>query len=209
MGYRFKRDESVTAGVRRIAREELDSVVTELSRAHARSRDEAIHEARKSVKKVRALLRLVRTEMGGAERKEGRTLRGAGRKLSDLRVASSVIESLEKLQKKYPDRLRRPVLDSIRRALRARKKEREERDDVASVLREIATRLKAASKRAKSWPLSTDGFPAIQSGLEEIFREGRAAFLKARKHPTAMNYHDWRKRLKDHWYHIRVLENAW
>ena len=31
----------------------------------------------------------------------------------------------------------------------------------------------------------------------------------AAKHPTAENYHEWRKRVKDHWYHVRLLESLW
>jgi hypothetical protein len=161
------------------------------------------------VKKVRALLRLVQSEMGNAYREESRTLRNAGNKLSELRDASSVIESLETLQQGYPRELRRPVFDSIRRGLLARKKEREQQEDVTAVLHKIATELKAAGKRAKGSPLATDGFPALESGLEEMFRKSRAGFAKAQKRPTPENYHEWRKRLKDHWYHIRVLENTW
>lgn len=209
MGYRLKRDESVTAGVRRIAHEELDEAVAQLSPARSKNRDDAIHEARKSVKKVRALLRLVQPEMGDAYREETRTLRDAGRTLSELRDARSVIESLEKLQQGYPNELRRSVFDAIRRGLLTRKKEREQQEDIPAVLRKIATELKAAGKRAKRWPLATDGFPALESGLEKMFRKSRAAFSKAQKRPTAQNYHEWRKRLKDHWYHIRVLESTW
>jgi len=209
MGYRLKKDESVTAGVRRIAREELDTAVAHLGHSQSKSRDEATHEARKSVKKARALLRLVQSEMGDAYREESRALRDAGRKLSELRDANSVIESLQNLQKGYPHELRRPVFDAIHRGLFARKRERETREDVTKVLHKIATELKASGKRAKTWPLATDGFPALESGLERTFRKSRAAFLKAQKRPTAENYHEWRKRLKDHWYHIRVLENTW
>lgn len=209
MGYRLKRDESVTAGVRRIAREEFDEVVAQLSRGQSKDWDEAVHEARKSVKKVRALLRLVQSEMGDAYQEETRTLRDAGRKLSELRDATSVIEILEKLQQGYPDELRRPLYDSVRRGLLKRKREREQREDAAAVLRKVATGLKTAGKRAKRWPLATDGFPALEAGLEKMYRKSRAAFSRAQKRPTAQNYHEWRKRLKDHWYHIRVLENTW
>jgi len=27
-----------------------------------------------------------------------------------------------------------------------------------------------------------------------------------RKHPHPENYHEWRKRVKEHWYHVRLLE---
>jgi CHAD domain-containing protein len=31
----------------------------------------------------------------------------------------------------------------------------------------------------------------------------------ARKHPDGENYHAWRKRVKDHWYHVRLLNDIW
>jgi CHAD domain-containing protein len=31
----------------------------------------------------------------------------------------------------------------------------------------------------------------------------------AQKDPRPENYHEWRKRVKDHWYHVRLLENVW
>jgi len=55
MAYRIKRNESVAEAVRRIAGEEIDSVASQLARSSGKRRDKAIHEARKSVKKTRAL----------------------------------------------------------------------------------------------------------------------------------------------------------
>lgn len=139
------------------------------------------------MKKVRALLRLVQPEMGDAYREETGTLRDAGRKLSELRDASSVIESLEKLQQGYPDELRRPVFDSVRQGLLTRKREREQREDVAAVLCKIATELKAVGKRAKRWPLATDGAEPQSFGDEKSAEPKSLADFekKARKHQAA------------------------
>ncbi|MBV9508459.1 MAG: CHAD domain-containing protein [Acidobacteriia bacterium] len=209
MAYRFKRDESVAHAIRRIARDELDSVVEQLGQAQNPKRDEAIHEARKSVKKLRALLRLVEPELGAVYRAETQLLRSVGRTLSELRDAGSVIESLDKLQQKFANRLHKPVINSVRRGLEVSKKQLEERDNVDSKLSGIAKKLKAAGKRVKKWPISQDGFPALEPGLEKTFRKGLAAFHQVEKHPSPENYHDWRKRVKDHWYHIRLLQNIW
>jgi CHAD domain-containing protein len=127
VSYRFQHDESVPESVRRIAREELDSTVGRLSQPRPAVRDEAIHEARKGVKKVRALLRLVQSVLGDSYRTEGRVLRKAGRTLSELRDASSVIEILNQLQEKYPRQLRQSVVVPIRRGLLDGKKRSEER----------------------------------------------------------------------------------
>ena len=31
----------------------------------------------------------------------------------------------------------------------------------------------------------------------------------AARHPRPEHFHEWRKRVKDHWYHIRLLEDVW
>jgi CHAD domain-containing protein len=209
VAYHFKRDESVPEAVRRIAREELESAADQLGRRRNGSHDDAIHEARKNVKKVRALLRLFRTELGGKYRTESRCLRAAGRKLSELRDAGAVIEILDTLKKKYPQELRGHKIDSIRRGLMVRKRHAEEEANLPRVLRRMEKSLKAARKRVKTWPIRTDGFAALEPGFEKTFRAVRATFGQAKKHPRPENYHEWRKRVKDHWYHVRLLENLW
>src|SRR5260370_36476169 len=67
MGYHFERNESVPEAVRRIAYEEADSAITYLRGKGRTSRDEAIHEARKNIKKLRALLRLAEPQLGATE----------------------------------------------------------------------------------------------------------------------------------------------
>jgi hypothetical protein len=61
----------------------------------------------------------------------------------------------------------------------------------------------------KAWPLQTDGFPAIAPGLRQTFRCGRKALVQVQDCPRPENYHEWRKRVKDHWYHVRLLEDLW
>src|SRR5205085_9409955 len=100
--------------IRRVAREELESTVEQLNRPGGKDLDEAIHEARKSVKKVRALLRLVQFELGDTYRKESNGLREVGSKLSEFRDAGAVIEILDKLKEQFPDEFEGRKLDSIR-----------------------------------------------------------------------------------------------
>jgi hypothetical protein len=73
----------------------------------------------------------------------------------------------------------------------------------------MAATLQAARKRTRKWPLQIDGFPAIAQGLEVTFGRGQRALERVKKRPRPENYHDWRKRVKDHWYHIRLLEDLW
>jgi len=77
---------SVIRGLKRVVRDEMKSAGTNLS--GGRNRDEAIHGARKSIKKVRAILRLVSAELGGAHERENARLRDVARRLPSFATYS-------------------------------------------------------------------------------------------------------------------------
>ncbi|MDH3264343.1 MAG: CHAD domain-containing protein, partial [Paracoccaceae bacterium] len=86
MAFQFERDDkTVQAGVRRIAREDVDAALAILDDASS-PLAERVHEARKAVKKLRGLIRLVRQGFAGYDA-ENAALREAGRSLSGLREA--------------------------------------------------------------------------------------------------------------------------
>ena len=69
--------------------------------------------------------------------------------------------------------------------------------------------LMEARERVDQWPLESDGFEAFEEGLRRGYRKGRNAFHGAQELPTAEHMHEWRKRVKDLWYHVSLLEEAW
>ncbi|MGC9950785.1 MAG: CHAD domain-containing protein [Bryobacteraceae bacterium] len=209
MPYHLKPGERVPAGVKRIAREEIEAAVRQLTGKGEADRDEAIHEARKSMKKIRGLLRLMRGELGEIYRQENTFLREAGFRLSQFRDARAMLEAFDGMRRKYRGELGRGRFASIRRGLIARKARAERQGGVENVLNGVAAALRQSDRRVETWPLAADGFAAIAPGFEATFRRGRKALARARKHPLAENYHEWRKRVKDHWYHIRLLEGVW
>src|SRR5690349_18209809 len=88
--------EPLATGIRRIARRQIDIEARGLKLDGDRHR--AVHEARKSIKKIRACLRLVKREFGRARfRQENRRLRNAGQKLGPLRDSEVQIKALDKL----------------------------------------------------------------------------------------------------------------
>jgi CHAD domain-containing protein len=209
MPYRLRASESVPEGIKRIVVEELDSATEQLSRNDHKGRDEAIHEARKSVKKIRGALRLVEPELGPTFRKENRRLRELGRKLSEFRDAAAIIETFDNVIEKHKESLQKNTLSSIRQALNKSKLETERTSHIARVVKEAISSFRATKKRINAWPLNSDGFRAIAPGLKTTFRRGRKGMAVAQKDPRPENYHEWRKRVKDHWYHVRLLENVW
>ena len=95
MAYRLERDESVVTGLRRVVTDEIESASEHLKGGKKVSRDEAVHEARKSIKKVRALLRLMRGELGETFDAENARLREIAHRLSELRDAVAIIGTFD------------------------------------------------------------------------------------------------------------------
>ena len=60
MGFRLKPDQAVSSEVRRIVLRQLDLAASELVSVGDPESDEAVHDARRRVKKIRAIIRLVR-----------------------------------------------------------------------------------------------------------------------------------------------------
>ena len=207
--YHLRPGEAVPAGIQRIVREEIESAVRQLCGSGAANRDEAIHEARKDLKKIRGVLRLMRPELEEIYRRENPFFRDAGLRLSQFRDAGVMVETFDALREKYRAGLGPGQLASIRRGLMRRKAQTEEQSGIEDVLREVAAALRRSSARVAKWTLAADGFEAIAPGLEVTFRRGRKALERARAHPAPESYHEWRKRVKDHWYHVRLLERLW
>lgn len=202
MAYRLRARESVRLGVRRVIREQIDNAVEELT--HGKDRDEAIHDARKCVKRSRGALRLVRFDLGKQFQQENAVFRDIGRRLSELRDSQALLEVLDDITKRY-----KHPLPSIRKGLEERKRRFEEATDIPGMVEQTIACLKQAREWMAHWPLHSNGFAAVAPGLGGTYRAGREAFAAAYADPTAANFHEWRKRAKDHWYHIVLLENLW
>ncbi len=208
MAYRLKTGEPVPEGVRRIVKEEVESA-TGLLRKESQDRDEAIHDARKSIKKVRGVLRIIRPELGRTFREENAHFRSVGRRLSRLRDAAALLEIFDQLARKFAGELASEDLTAIRRGLEGKKSKIDSHVDTAQVIERAAATLEAAGARAEDWPLEKDGFKVLAAGLKLTYRDGRTALKRAEKHGTDVAFHDMRKRVKDHWYQLRLLEGVW
>ena len=205
--YRIDPAQPVPDEVRRVARGRIDHAIDELRGTSDSTRAEAVHEARKDMKKLRALLRLVRDELGeDVYRRENDCFRDTARTLSGLRDAEVMLATLGGLERIYGElpgagsRLR-PGLVANRFRLSGASLQPASQAAIAS--------LTAACERVAGWPLHADGFEAFEGGLRRNYRRGRRGFKAAQELPSAEHKHEWRKRVKDLWYHVTLLQDAW
>ncbi len=196
--------------MRRIALARADSALERLREAE-RIDDPAarIHGARKDLKKLRAAVRLLRRELGdGLYRAENRRYRDAGRQLSAARDAEVKLRTLEALRERFPERLTPEAVGEWRGELEA-ERERAVADAHGGASIAIARdAVEAGRARIAAWPLRTDSWKLVGPGVERSYRRGRRAMRRAAESPGGENLHEWRKRAKDLWYHLRILEGA-
>lgn len=209
MAYRLKPHERIDREIKRVLKEEADAAAEQLRTAAKGDGAEAIHEARKSVKKIRAVLRLVRPELGGMYPQENARFREIGQKLSELRDAGAMVETVNGLRERYRDEVERQVWTGLHEMLLARKGKTEQAVGMQELLEKYPCDLEAVGGAIEDWPLRGKGFAVIAPGFEEAFRRGRKAMRMAQRKPTPEHFHEWRKRVKDHWYHVRLLGSVW
>lgn len=206
-GFRFDPGAAVPDEVRRVARGRIEHALDELGGKSNSTREEAVHEARKDMKKLRALLRLVRGEIGDRVYKaENAGFRDVARQLAGVRDADVMLSTLSELEGRYGE------LPGAGRKLRPALVAHRFRSSAAALSpasKAAAESLVEALERVEGWPLETDGFDAFEEGLGRIYRQGRRDFRAARKRPTPERMHEWRKRVKDLWYHLQLLQDSW
>lgn len=195
-------DRSATKALRRIARERLEDSVA-LVAADRMPRVALIHELRKNVKKTRAFLRLVRPVFD-AYATENAALREAGRMISGLRDADVLAQSFDSMAARIdmPPEAAAALRDRVIRPPAAK-------DDPDAVLNAHAAMIAEIAGRARKWKVAEAGFDAFETGLERSWTVAQKAMRAALAEPSGETLHLWRKRVKDHWYHARILQPVW
>jgi CHAD domain-containing protein len=209
--YYLKDSEPPAAGIERIALGRIQNALAELRGDGSETFAESVHEARKDLKKLRSVLRLIRDEIGDElYRRENERAREAGRRLSGARDAEVKLETVDALRKAGG---KMPTKATLRRYIYVLETERDEHSRAGEERRELTDRVTGEIEEARDavpeWPLQSEDWDLVGPGLERAYRRGRNRLADVRSDPSAENVHEWRKRVKDFWYHLRILKQLW
>ena len=206
MAYAFDlADLDTAAAVRRIAAEELTEALAELDDSKI-PEAELVHGLRKHVKKIRGLIRLVRPNFPGYE-VENAALRDAARGISGLRDAEVLRATLERIAAKAPPEAE-AALDHLRAAL-ASHQQGTRAGGGTEALAAFRVAVQGALLRVPDWKLRGKALNPLEDGLATTWEKAKKRERQALRDPGPETIHEWRKRVKDHWYQARLLSPIW
>lgn len=204
----FKEDFS--EGLKKLMIEECQTAITNIKNADSgEKKHEAVHEARKAFKKIRACLRLVRDEIDYYS-EENRYFRDLGREISEIRDATAHIEALKLLKKQYESELYKNSFAKLREQLLSR------RAEMSKVIFEKENRLgviyESVGKKIKKipdWPLDIESFEDIRPSIKRTYSRGLNGLEESSESGKIEDFHEWRKRVKYLRYQIDILNRLW
>ncbi|HEY4199572.1 MAG TPA: CHAD domain-containing protein [Devosiaceae bacterium] len=200
--FKFTRDDdTIAAGFRRIALEQIDGMLAPAKPGG--KKNSAIHAVRGRAKKLRGLLRLVRPAFPDYAM-ENAAIRDAAARLSAARDSEALVEVFDKYL--MPDADRNPTLPSIRSRLAAARDSRG--DEGAESLVEFRAAMAVVRQRAERWTLTEGGFGTLGNGMRQTYRTARRRLEAARRQQDIVALHDWRKAIKSHGQHLSLLREA-
>jgi len=199
MGYKFKQHERISDGIRRIAGEQSLIIHRQLKHSHADGHSESVHNVRICVKRLRALLRLVRDGLGAKfYHRENDALRTIAQSLSSARDVEVQLVTLQKLRREHPREISAKEFSILQNALLSRHEKQSGR--MAASAAQVKTSLRSALLGFDEGPLKGLRKRDLRSGVRLCHRRFVKAYKQARRLPTDQNLHEWRKRTKD-WYY--------
>ncbi|MDQ2676364.1 MAG: CHAD domain-containing protein [Actinomycetota bacterium] len=210
MAYEFEQPGRLAFEIRRVAAERLDHALAELSGGLSADPAEAVHTARKDLKKTRSLLRLVRASLGEDRfRAENDRLRAAAHHLAGAREGDALSESLAGLVEAEAEELSAEARGAANFWLARMRVAQGTSADVALAAGRASALIASARDDARTWALGQGGFALIEPGIRRTYRQGRRNLARAATDPGDETLHEGRKRVKDMWYSLRLIGPAW
>jgi len=184
-------DETAGDGFLRIAREQIGKAIAAAEQGDG-APAKRVHEVRRRAKRLRALLRLVRSDFSHYA-EENAFIRDAARGLSaarDTKVAQDTLGELMQWAGETP-----PERGGVEAA-----------EDEEATLARFAQRMHEMQARTEAWKTGRIDIDTLVAGLARTYRAGRHAMRAVAEHPTDIGFHEWRKDAKYYWNQLGLLQ---
>ncbi len=191
----------VSQNIRYIAKEQLTYAYESLHRT--KNPDKGVYEARKTFKRLRALLRFVKENISPAlYARENATYRDMAQLLAPLRDGAVVVETLDKFQEVITPRAYRAIREGLVAHHESNVQAFWDGQSVENVIEQLTT----AQNRAKFWKIEEGAWHILRPNILKVYERGRKGMENAHAHADdPLILHEWRKSVKHFWYHLSIL----
>jgi CHAD domain-containing protein len=197
-------DEPIGEELQMIARLHLEAALTQLAGNNVSP--DPVHEARTSIKKVRAVIQLASPALGSVHRKLlSELLHDAMMRLGPLRDAEVQVQALDLLLE--TEGLMPEGFSSVRAGLADIAKQRRS-NDIRQIPR-VRESLEETLRLLNQWLLDPLQGKDVSRRVRRIYRRGRSLLDFCQVNDDPEVFHNFRKIVKQLWYSIRITSQFW
>jgi CHAD domain-containing protein len=209
MYYQVYPEETFPSAFHRIFGHELSQIHNLLDQPQ--QADLSIHETRKAVKRLRALLRFSQAWLPKKRSAEENIfLRDFSRQLSDFRDRQVLSDSLRTLAASLPGKTLPKAVSSLADEIQSSLNQ-----EISACLlpeglfAQLASAAAAHPAHVQELYAKEASVAQLITSLQRIYRQGKRAMRKAAASPEAELRHEWRKRVKELSYALQLLRAGW
>ncbi|MGE8583791.1 MAG: CHAD domain-containing protein [Agrobacterium tumefaciens] len=212
MPFRIDPNKPFDDEIRRAGLELIEEAIISL-RDQPSGRHEAVHDARKRFKRLRALYRLVARAAPDFSKEENARFRDIARSLAFAREATALVETVEYLETFAASTTQGKALRSIATVLRKRRDHAIEHE--AGLDEAIAAAIagcEEARKKLKAVSLPDelkDVTRLVKTGWAKQRKRARKALADCHEQADVEHFHELRKAGQAYWMHLGLLRRLW
>lgn len=172
--------------------------------------DVKVHDFRTNIKKMRAVLKLMRYNLGDeVYRHENSFYRELQNELSPVRDSYIRQYTLTSLLPKASRSLNVRLFDRYFAELNSRYEAVRKEYISGDIIGKVKNGLEEHTAKISLLTLEDDGIDTAGRGLKKIYKQALRAMETAMKESTPENMHEWRKKTKYLWYQVKMLKLIW
>lgn len=197
--------DDLSEGIRRLMEEQVSSCQISLKDLQLHNLHETLHELRKSFKKLRAILRLIRPLiMEENYQKNNVFYRDLGREISEVRDSTAILEALQQLKLSCHKNIDANEFNIPLRSLAHNRKKLEneflQRKRLDYIRKQLQYKLPEPVIGG-----AIQSFEQLLPGLKKIYKTGQQALHLSQTTRATEHLHDWRKKVKYLLYQLDIF----
>ena len=208
MSYRIKLTRPLAKQRRRIAREQLDKALAELNSSSFEAQH-YVHQLRRRLKKLRALIRLYRFADEAWYRQENSCFRDLAQEYAGPRNADVAVHTCEAMINQAKRPIETGAFEKILAQLKEAKNLEYTAEESSLNFEQLRDSLSEARNRVNDWPTKKLDTDLVISGFGRTYTRGRSALKRVRQNPSPEAWHELRKRVKYQRYQWKLLRELW